>query len=990
MLEEMSGRLGALPISSSFMVHRGRMIRDLVLKGQNGDILVIAAPNGFGKTSMLLQYTEEVRSDPARGAVKIIEGERGLAQEISMQLEVLLEELKDEVRPLVAIDNMPLLDRGEAEDIVKRLRWLRDGGCGVLVTCEPSNRELLRALGDSVKVTAQMLKVHPYEYADWARAFGISSSFDVYGLTQGVPELVAALQAGIEQHGNADTLLTSGILDVYGSLLAELSRAKTEPLLALVCMMLLMGKGEIGELERCGMNPSNEDLSHLVRDYPMFGYEPADRTFECLGTDDARWQVCKVIAGIRPEYVMRAARVLMRAGRIDRAVDLAEAFMKRPSVLELVKRFGPELALSGHAGFVCRAVLDGPQDNNGEIGLEGVLALYMAALTRGETKLVKRAAARIREEYQRVSVDVDSRSWGIARALSDLWAPDQESRLPALDMPAAGSNPLEKLLRAHERAYRDFLLGEGHTDALERLPVSPLAHCEVDLAGILISCDRLMQQVVEGSMGGPENEDRDIEELRPVLEKRGMAPVVSWTRCVVSARRLLAGRPVVDEQAFCDAGRYGVRAHDEGLQLFCMVMEGWQYLERSQPVNAKFRAVQALRLAQEGYPYLRWVALMLERVSALRNTSLVTVREEAELIDLDRADVDPVDVWISALHLACAGRDSDLSAWMSMHRAELLEPRCRLFARLGMHCLGPVADLVRRKLPAAQIARYSLETDEDVSREPLFQVVGTDAQDMTGQVELRLLGGFRAILDGHLITEKMWRRKKAAVLAARLALAAGAQVDRIVLEQELWPHADAERAKNNLYSTISVLRKTLGMSPDGESSVLVQSDGISLNASFVHTDIKRFQQIAREVLVSKKGISGPYLVELCLKLEQLYAGPLYVPGSCDPTYFVRQRRIMQSKFIDCMIKGALTAMEENDLQSAVWLVESGLRQDSTREDLLRAGMRIYDLAGRRRDIVEIYNGHLHYLNEQFGGLPEPETRKLYERIVGQRMKRSIL
>ena len=53
---------------------------------------------------------------------------------------------------------------------------------------------------------------------------------------------------------------------------------------------------------------------------------------------------------------------------------------------------------------------------------------------------------------------------------------------------------------------------------------------------------------------------------------------------------------------------------------------------------------------------------------------------------------------------------------------------------------------------------------------------------------------------------------------------------------------------------------------------------------------------------------GPHLVELCLKIEQLYAGPLYVPNGCNPTYFLRMRRIMQSKYIDCMIKGANAAL----------------------------------------------------------------------------------
>ena len=92
-----------------------------------------------------------------------------------------------------------------------------------------------------------------------------------------------------------------------------------------------------------------------------------------------------------------------------------------------------------------------------------------------------------------------------------------------------------------------------------------------------------------------------------------------------------------------------------------------------------------LKLADESITYMRENALLLERVAYLRNTSLVSVREEAELLDISKTQVGGSEAWVVALHLACAGRDSDLAAWMSMNRAGILEPSYRLFARLAMH-----------------------------------------------------------------------------------------------------------------------------------------------------------------------------------------------------------------------------------------------------------------------------------------------------------------
>ena len=51
-------------------------------------------------------------------------------------------------------------------------RPARYGG-RVFISCRPSNRQLIHGLGDSVKIDAQMLKVHAYEYSAWASTFSI-------------------------------------------------------------------------------------------------------------------------------------------------------------------------------------------------------------------------------------------------------------------------------------------------------------------------------------------------------------------------------------------------------------------------------------------------------------------------------------------------------------------------------------------------------------------------------------------------------------------------------------------------------------------------------------------------------------------------------------------------------------------------------------------------------------------------------------------------
>ncbi len=588
--------------------------------------------------------------------------------------------------------------------------------------------------------------------------------------------------------------------------------------------------------------------------------------------------------------------------------------------------------------------------------------------------------------------ELDPVSWKVAHAFTAACYGDSGLGLPASHtaLGSEASCAALDMLSAHIEIKHGLTERAKGGEILAGLKTDKVYDCELDIAGTFVRADRMLTELFDGSYAGTDERDDEMALTLEALKARDIRALAIWVRMVLSARRLFAGMPVTDEQAFNELDRFAVRVRDNQVQLFGLILEGWQSLAEGRPVNAKFRAVQVLRLAEESIGYIRDNALLLERAAYLRNTSMVSVREEAELLDLSRTQVGGAEAWMVALHLASAGRDSDLAAWMSMNRPGILDPSYRLFARLAMHCLGEPAARIRKKLPVRELSRYSLRDDFEGEGERLFQAGDAEGVDVIGHIEIRMFGAFRAERDGFPITDKMWRRKKAATLAERLALGMDALVDRETLAMELWPHAEFNSARNNLYSTISRLRSALGPTPDGKSCVLIQNECIGLNGDYVKTDVRLFDQISREVLGNRTGARGPHLIELCLKIEQLYAGPLYVPNGCNPTYFLRMRRIMESKYIDCMIRGANAALEENDLQSAVWLVESGLRQETAREDMVRCAMRVYGAAGRRRDIVELYSGHMHHLREQVNGVPEPETRRLYERLVEGRLNRVLV
>ncbi len=984
--------MSPLPLGSSFTVRRDKLVRDLVMQGRRAGIVVMYAPKGFGKTAMALQYAEQIRTDPSRGWAQMVEAEGALAEELMLQLDEIEQGTPQVMRPFVAIENVPCLSADETEALVSRLRDLRAKGFEFLLTCEPSNMRLVRALGDSIKVNAQKLRVQPREYSDWARIYAISNQLDVYGLTLGIPALVAALQASVEEGAETESLLETSIVDVYGSILVDLANSNRS-LLKLVCLMLLVGQGSVAELERCGVRAQAEDLAALVRDYPAFGYEPAGRTFYCLGTDeDARARVREMVLALYPGLCARAARVHLKAGRTDCAVALAERFMDDAGARELIGQFPMQIVLAGHATFVSAAtapLLDAEPPLDNSMGL--LVAYFAANLTLGNLRAARSAARLLRARADRIAGEVAAEDWRELGALAALWGGCKGLELPEVDLGASGSVPdsAVEALEAYVRAERDLVAGAGATCALN-VPCEPLVGGnELDIPHLLVYMERLLEEVVEGSLEGIDERDRMLAEFEPVLRRRRLAPVLDRLRMVVSARRLFACMPVVDERAFVDAGNMAIRESNTDLQLFCMLLEGWNAVGLGQSVNGRFRGQQVQKLASEGNAYLQGSASLLEKTAALACTSRVAVKEEAELLDLSTGAAGPVRAWCTALHLSQARYDSELAAWYSMHKRELLEPAFRVLARKAMHELGEGADSLRRLMPHAVRERYMIEQGAPAAL-PAEMLEDDREEAELGVVSFSLFGGFVAERNGHVVTDARWQRKKCTVLAARLALAHGSFVGRKALTEELWPKAPYGRAREYLYVALSSLRGALGQVSGGPRYVLSQGDGVALNMEFVTSDVYRFERMARTILLKKTGVSAPQLIDLCIKMEQLYKGPLYVPNSGDATYFVHMRRRLQSKFVDCMLRGINAAVEEGDASAASWLVEAALKQEPMREDLIRAAMTVYDMGGRRREIVELYAAHLHQLESEVQGLPDPETRHAYEQIVGRAKQRVLI
>jgi predicted ATPase len=106
------------------------------------------------------------------------------------------------------------------------------------------------------------------------------------------------------------------------------------------------------------------------------------------------------------------------------------------------------------------------------------------------------------------------------------------------------------------------------------------------------------------------------------------------------------------------------------------------------------------------------------------------------------------------------------------------------------------------------------------------------------RVQIGLLGGFSATVDGAPVDERSWRLRKARDLVKLLALAPERRLHREQAMDALWPERSPGSAANNLYQAVHAARRALG-----QDAIAVRDELLFLDAE---VDVARAEQAAAE------------------------------------------------------------------------------------------------------------------------------------------------
>ena len=235
---------------------------------------------------------------------------------------------------------------------------------------------------------------------------------------------------------------------------------------------------------------------------------------------------------------------------------------------------------------------------------------------------------------------------------------------------------------------------------------------------------------------------------------------------------------------------------------------------------------------------------------------------------------------------------------------------------------------------------------------------------------LTLLGGFEARVGaGEAL---VLPRRKARALLAYLALRPGLVCPREALMALLWGDVRAEQARHSLRQALVELRRAL---PNGKTpTLLAECDSLVLSPDRVEVDVAVFEELANR--------SARKTLE---RAAALYTGDLLVGLTLrEPPFedWLRSERTrLRERALHVLRQLLAVEVAAADLEPAVQTAIRFLAIEPLSEPVHRTLMQLYDKLGRRSAALRQYHFCADLLQRELGVAPEPETRRLYERLA---------
>ena len=220
------------------------------------------------------------------------------------------------------------------------------------------------------------------------------------------------------------------------------------------------------------------------------------------------------------------------------------------------------------------------------------------------------------------------------------------------------------------------------------------------------------------------------------------------------------------------------------------------------------------------------------------------------------------------------------------------------------------------------------------------------------------------------------RSRKALHLLAYLALSPDKTVAREPLLDLFWPELDETAARDNLSTTLGLIRRALApFKCNGVLPLQADRQKVSLLKDAVTTDVEEFEAILQQVQRIESPAERRALLEQALALYT--GGPL--PGLYSDWAVEVQDRLA-SRYADALRSLLQLLLHTEDFETALTLTTRAIAVDPYDETAYRARMRACAALDRPSVARETYQTLVQRLRDDLHAAPSQTTRELAERI----------
>ena len=228
------------------------------------------------------------------------------------------------------------------------------------------------------------------------------------------------------------------------------------------------------------------------------------------------------------------------------------------------------------------------------------------------------------------------------------------------------------------------------------------------------------------------------------------------------------------------------------------------------------------------------------------------------------------------------------------------------------------------------------------------------------------------------------QNNKAIAILKCLLARGGRPISQDVLIGWLWPESNIRKARWSLNSTIYSLRRTLEKSSFALSrgSVLLEKGYYRLSPEIrVSTDVEDFDAWYERGRLLERAGREPEAVSEYEKAVEVYRED-YLAEDLYEDWTVIERERLINGYVDILGRLATYYRRTGHYRKAIDSRYKLLKKDQYHEESYRALMHCYDHLGLRGRAIHQYQLCERALEGLYGTTPAPETRTLYESLLG--------